>query len=139
MINFNVLPNVVAIVGSRDWPEDKRNWIYRCVDKIKPRTLIVSGGARGVDQWVEEQARYRESVTKDAWFKPMYCTTGEWELFGRSAGHERNEDIVLFLKKHQGHMIIFALEEAIEAKKGGSFNNTEWCGIHNVPYTLIVT
>lgn len=138
LIDFRSLPNVVAIVGSREWPPAKKNWIEKCVQKLKPRTLVVSGEApEGVDKWARDFTLERESNTKDVWFKGMACTKGEWELFGRSAGIQRNEDIVLFLKKHAGHMLIFALQDDIDAEKGGSFNDIEWCTLHNVPFTLI--
>lgn len=137
MIDFNALPQVVAIVGTREWPEAKNKWIQMCIDKLNPRTLVVSGEARGVDTLVKTATLRRKQKQKDIWYKPMECTDGEWELFGRVAGHQRNEDIVLFLRKHKGHMIIFTFQEHIDAEKGGSFNDVEWCEMYGVPYTLI--
>jgi hypothetical protein len=45
----------VAIVGSRDYPDARQ--VIRYVLDLPPNTIVVSGGARGVDHWAEETAR----------------------------------------------------------------------------------
>lgn len=74
----------VAIVGSRDWPDPERVRAY--VRSLPPGTVVVSGGAKGVDTWAVDEA----------------CLCGlechgcpaEWEAHGRAAGPIRNSVIV---------------------------------------------
>lgn len=47
----------VAIVGSRTYPDRKQ--VIEYVDSLPRDTIVVSGGAPGVDTWAEEAARYR--------------------------------------------------------------------------------
>jgi hypothetical protein len=49
--------NVCAIVGSRDWEDLDKVRSY--VDTLPNDTLVVSGGARGVDCVAEVRAEYR--------------------------------------------------------------------------------
>jgi len=78
----------LAIVGDRHY----RNYgkFSKRVDKFikengKP-TLIISGGARGVDHMAEQYAAEHEIPTK--------IFPADWEQFGRAAGPIRNADIV---------------------------------------------
>jgi len=45
----------VAIVGSRHYPNLER--VRKYVRKLSPNDTIVSGGAKGVDQTAEDEAR----------------------------------------------------------------------------------
>jgi predicted Rossmann fold nucleotide-binding protein DprA/Smf involved in DNA uptake len=45
----------VAIVGSRAYPGEPTVRAY--VRTLPPGTIVVSGGARGVDSWAEDEAR----------------------------------------------------------------------------------
>jgi predicted Rossmann fold nucleotide-binding protein DprA/Smf involved in DNA uptake len=45
----------VAIVGSRAYPSEPTVRAY--VRTLPPGTVVVSGGARGVDSWAEDEAR----------------------------------------------------------------------------------
>ena len=51
----------IAIVGSRDWPYHEalrvEAEIRAFVESLPRDTVIVSGGARGVDTWAEQSAR----------------------------------------------------------------------------------
>lgn len=78
------LVEVVAIVGSRDYPflQDVRDYIVELPDD----TRIVTGGARGVDQCAEEVAKERGLIC--AVYRP------DWETYGKRAGFLRNIDIV---------------------------------------------
>lgn len=133
MIDFKSLPNVVAIVGSRAWPESKEHWIVKAVNSLTSKTIVVSGGALGVDFFAKRATLAR----RDIHYKEFAVEHFEWDLFGNLAGHMRNEQIVQYLKKHDGHMLIFALREAWDKKKGGSYNDSVLCTKYEVPWTVI--
>lgn len=73
----------VAIVGSRDYPN--LDAVKEYIDSLPLDTIIVSGGARGVDRTAENRAK--ERGMKTLVFKP------DWSK-GGYAGIERNGDIV---------------------------------------------
>ena len=74
----------VAIVGSRDYPSLWEVWLY--VTSLPADSVVVSGGAMGVDAHAEYAAKE--------------CGLGveiypaEWGLYGRFAGLIRNQTIV---------------------------------------------
>ena len=74
----------VAIVGSRNYSDPERVRAY--VRKLPPNTVVVSGGARGVDTWAVEEAKLHlfETVVFPA----------DWNKWGKSAGYVRNITIV---------------------------------------------
>jgi hypothetical protein len=74
----------VAIVGSRDFPN--AGAVSAFVRSLPPHTVVVSGGARGVDQWAEEAAKQRGLQTK--------IIQADWDNLGRRAGPIRNAEIV---------------------------------------------
>lgn len=74
----------IAIVGSRDFPDLAQVTSY--VATVPPDSIIISGGARGVDQQAEEAARARGLQVIS--HKP------DWEKHGRMAGIVRNRLIV---------------------------------------------
>lgn len=74
----------VAIVGSRDYPHKQHVIDY--VQSLPPETVIISGGARGVDTWAEQAAREQGMQT--------IIYPAEWDKYGKSAGFRRNADIV---------------------------------------------
>ena len=62
MTYFENCPSVIAIIGSRDYPRlDK---VVSFVQKLPPNTILVSGGARGVDKAAETEARKNNLPTK---------------------------------------------------------------------------
>lgn len=55
-------PPVIAIVGSREYPRlDK---VVSYVQRLPPHTIVVSGGARGVDKTAEIEAKKNNLSTK---------------------------------------------------------------------------
>jgi len=74
----------VAIVGSRDYPnlEEVREYVMSLPDD----TVVVTGGARGVDKTAEVAARERglKVVVHEA----------EWNKYGKAAGPMRNRVVV---------------------------------------------
>lgn len=75
----------IAIVGSRNYPNRKEVQDY--VKALPRGTIVVSGGAKGVDTWAEEMAVATGLEVEI--YKP------EWSKYGRSAGFRRNATIVL--------------------------------------------
>jgi predicted Rossmann fold nucleotide-binding protein DprA/Smf involved in DNA uptake len=74
----------VAIVGSRTYPNLSKVRAY--IQTLPPDTVIVSGGARGVDKCAEKVA---ESIGLQTEIYPA-----DWHKFGKSAGMKRNQQIV---------------------------------------------
>jgi predicted Rossmann fold nucleotide-binding protein DprA/Smf involved in DNA uptake len=74
----------VAVVGSRGFRGEAA--VRRCVAELPPGTVVVTGGARGVDSWAEDEARRRG----------VACVVhrADWSTHGRSAGVIRNGVIV---------------------------------------------
>lgn len=73
----------VAIVGSRKYPF--RDHVRDAVYSLAPDSVMVSGGARGVDTWAEE---YAKQVSRT-----MLIIRPNWSL-GKHAALLRNEEIV---------------------------------------------
>jgi hypothetical protein len=74
----------IAIVGSRTWTDHLRIMAY--IDALPAGTIIISGGAQGVDSIAAGYAEARGlSVVV---FLP------DWDRFGKSAGMIRNRQIV---------------------------------------------
>lgn len=74
----------IAIVGSRDYANLPQ--IRHYVQSLPRGTIIVSGGARGVDSVAEAAAV--ECGLQTLIFYP------DWDKHGRSAGFIRNNDII---------------------------------------------
>lgn len=85
----------IAIVGSRpenagnltDNDKQVRAAVYAYVRSLPYDTVIVSGGASGVDTWAENAA-LACGLPKPLIFKP------DWKAFGKSAGFIRNRLII---------------------------------------------
>ena len=77
----------IAVVGSRNYPYERlvRGFIQRVAAK-DPETVIVSGGARGVDSWAADEARKCGLIVEEH--------IPDWEADGRRAGFLRNATIV---------------------------------------------
>jgi len=75
----------VAIVGSRDWPEPDavRDYVY----SLSMDDTIISGGAKGVDEWAEIACMERGLA--------FIKYPALWEKFGKAAGFIRNKDIAM--------------------------------------------
>jgi uncharacterized phage-like protein YoqJ len=77
----------IAIVGSRDFsnPDLVRVFIKKLAEK-DPSTIILSGGARGVDTWAVETAQSVGLKTE--------VILADWEKHGKAAGMIRNTTLV---------------------------------------------
>lgn len=74
----------LAIVGSRSITD--KSIVYYTLSQIYDISLIISGGARGVDSIAEE---YAKSVGI-----PVKIYYAEWDKYGRGAGMIRNSLIL---------------------------------------------
>lgn len=74
----------IAIVGSRDFPN--LEMVQKFVESLDDGTIIVTGGARGVDQAAEDAALPLGLFVQV--IKP------DWNRYGRGAGMIRNTQIV---------------------------------------------
>lgn len=79
------MPEKVAIVGSRDYPLLQEVWRY--VRRLPIGTVVVSGGARGVDTSAENAA-------KNSPYYGVETYPADWDRHGEAAGHIRNKQIV---------------------------------------------
>jgi hypothetical protein len=134
-IDFETLSKVVAIVGSRSWAY--RDWVDKFVKQLRPHTIVVSGGARGVDTFAYEAVIARGEHPKTRlYYKGFDVEDFEWELLGKAAGHARNEHVVRYCKRWGGIVIIFAVLNKDGEVEGGSKNVQELCEKFEVPYRL---
>lgn len=75
---------IVAIVGSREYP--RMQAVRDFVEQLSIDTIVVSGGARGVDRTAAHAARARGLIVIEFF--------ADWQRYGQSAGFRRNEEIV---------------------------------------------
>lgn len=85
--------NHIAVVGSREYPNPKL--VREFVSRLPAGTVVVSGGADGVDGWAEVAAK--ECGLETLVFVP------DWKRLGGRAGPIRNEQIVI----HAGRIVAF--------------------------------
>jgi YspA, cpYpsA-related SLOG family len=74
----------VAIVGSREYPNLSKVRPY--IQNLPIDTIIVSGGARGLDKCAEKVAQGIGLQTE------IY--PADWHKFGKAAGMKRNQQLV---------------------------------------------
>lgn len=74
----------IAIVGSRGWADVEA--IREFIDSLHASTVVISGGARGVDIMAIELAYGRGLKTE------VY--RADWDAYGPSAGYIRNKVLV---------------------------------------------
>lgn len=77
-------PCVLAIVGSRDFPDVDA--IRDFINALRPTTTVLSGGARGVDMLAVNAAKARGLAVE--------VIPADWDTLGRAAGPARNTLIV---------------------------------------------
>lgn len=78
---------VVAFAGSRDFPIEKREAVYEMVGTVaRAGARVVSGGAKGVDTWAEDAARFHGVLA--------HVYYADWVRYGPKAGVIRNEEMV---------------------------------------------
>lgn len=82
---MNLGPRRIAVVGSREGINKKA--VHDFIDRLDEGTVVVSGGAKGVDTWAAERARERGLEVVE--IRP------NWKKYGRGAGFRRNTEIVL--------------------------------------------
>lgn len=78
------MTNRIAIVGSVNYP--RPGLVQGYVAALPPGSVVVSGGARGVDTFAEVAAKARGLDT--------LIFHADWERLGRRAGPIRNERII---------------------------------------------
>lgn len=74
----------VVVVGSRDFPDEEM--VAEHVTNLPPDTVVISGGASGVDTWAEQAAEFAGLETD------IY--PADWEAHGKRAGYVRNRTMV---------------------------------------------
>ncbi len=74
----------IAIVGSRNY--NFLHQVRKFVRTLPQGTVVVSGGARGVDDIAEREAAKCGLETK--------IFPADWDRYGKSAGYKRNVQIV---------------------------------------------
>lgn len=90
--------NYVAVLGSRKYPRPDK--VRSVVSKLSSDTVVVSGGAAGVDTDAENHARY----VMHLW---VMVLTANWEAHGKRAGILRTQRLLLFIKESHGRVICF--------------------------------
>ena len=73
----------VAIIGSRGWKD--KEVVYDAVRKLRAGTVVVSGGAPGVDTMAEEEALAIGLI--------VVVVRAPWDVHKRAAGPMRNRVI----------------------------------------------
>jgi hypothetical protein len=74
----------IAVIGSRKFPS--AHAVKAFVAALPDASLVVSGGAAGVDTWAEQAARDRGLKT--------LVFHANWEDLGRKAGPIRNAEVI---------------------------------------------
>src|SRR5688500_1861529 len=105
-VDFDQLPDCVAIVGSRSWaiPIDDISLIMlmhvkRFVTQLREGTEVVSGGAEGIDQWAVRHAEGRGLPIKE--YFP------DRDILGFSKFFIRNSEIVEHVRERHGVVVAF--------------------------------
>lgn len=106
-------PMKLALIGSRDYPA--LDLVRRFIVDLPADTVVVSGGARGVDSAAEDAAR--------AVGLRVLVLEPDWETLGRRAGLVRNEEVVDEVDEvvawwdGESRGTVHALQLAVEAGK----------------------
>lgn len=125
-LDFAALPLTVAIVGSRTFPNC--DVVRRFVHRLRPGTLVISGGARGVDAAAEEAARERGDLPPPLILRPRKETI-ERDGFA-AAALERNVEIVRQVQDRGGIVVAFLV---VPATTGGTQYTLRKCKVYTVP------
>jgi predicted Rossmann fold nucleotide-binding protein DprA/Smf involved in DNA uptake len=134
LIDFENLPLVIGVVGSRDFP--KLHWVDNFISRLPHKKVIVSGGARGVDK-----AAYDAAIKYGHHYKPFHVEEWEWRVLKTlvhiaEIAYIRNEALVRYILKMKGIIVIFAKLENGNVV-GGSLNVKDFCEQLGVPFIVI--
>lgn len=122
------MPERVAIVGSRDFPDLER--VRRYVRSLPPGTVVVSGTEpiaehkdkqRGVDRTAIWEARKRGLQT--VVFK------ADWQHYGNAAGPLRNDPLVHFCTRVVGFWVYGSR---------GTADALRWARCHGKPFEVAI-
>lgn len=123
-IDFARLPSTVGIVGSRDFP--RLGWVEKFVEQLRDETVVVSGGARGVDKAAADAARARTD-----WLPEPVEYFPKPELPIPARFFERNTEIVKHVQREHGIVFAFILDPP---KTGGTQDTLNKCSKVGVPW-----
>lgn len=79
------MPERVGVIGSREYP--RLADVDAAIDALDPTTVVVSGGARGVDRRAVARAKHRGMQFEEF--------PADWDGEGRGAGLARNERMLV--------------------------------------------
>lgn len=82
----------VVVTGDREWPDEGYRLIKAKLERLPSNSLVINGGARGVDTQADLAAHILGFTTR--------TEKAEWDLYGRGAGHRRNEKMLFLYKPH---------------------------------------
>lgn len=107
---------ILLVTGDRNWrSSEATSRVLRCaLDDFQP-TLVVLGGARGVDSLMEQLARRLGIETK--------LFMADWDTYHKAAGPRRNAEMLAFVESHKrtAEIQLAAFHDDIIASKG-TFN-----------------
>lgn len=115
----------VAIVGSRTF--SRLDLVGRFIDALPYGTIVVSGGARGVDHEAVRYAEFKRLPVKE-----FRLENFEWQL-GKFMGPFRNELIVRYVKRLGGTVVVFVERAANGSITPGSASTIQLCQELNCP------
>lgn len=107
----------IAVVGSRKWTDLAR--VRKLVMELPKGTVIISGGAQGVDQAAEKAARAAGLTS--------HVITPDYPTFGRVAPLHRNRKII----EAAEHVVAFW-----DGLSGGTANALAWAATLGRPVTV---
>lgn len=118
----------VAIVGSRNF--SRLDLVSEFINDLPYGTIVVSGGARGVDFEAARYAQYKRLPVKE-----FRLESFEWHL-GKWMGPFRNELIVRYVKRLGGTVVVFVERSANGSLTPGSASTIQHC--HDLGCPVIV-
>ncbi len=129
-VDFSQLPQVIGVVGSRDYP--RLDWVDKAIERMNLDTIIVSGGARGVDLQAKQSAKKHKLR-----YKEFAVESWEWNLLGKRVAYVRNINLVTYVIGFGGHILLFAIEQPNGKLTPGSQQDKEICQELNANHTII--
>jgi hypothetical protein len=114
-------PERVAVIGSREYP--RLADVDTAIDALELTTVVVSGGARGVDQRAVARAKLRGMQVEEF--------LADWDGEGRKAGIVRNERMIATVHR----VLAFWDEESRGTKHAIEFAKTRSIPVQVVTWT----